>query len=502
MNNEIYDVVIIGSGAGGGTVAEYLSRVSNHNLKILILERGPYWPKENFTQREIEMSKIYFNRGAVLTADRSLALSAARTVGGSTAVYTGVSFRPPSHVLADWRSNYGLSFLTDEYANKVLDGIEEQIGVHQLPESMDNDNNLLFKEGCEKLGITPKRLRVNTRHCDGQGFCNLGCTKGAKQGTLEVQIPLAVKNGAKLVWNAYVHEIEPGDTVKLHVQINEAWPFTKPNVWPEGSYTVQAKKVVIAGGSYQSPALLHRSKKLKLNRDIVGRYITLHPAYNINGIHTKELVNYRGFPKSFYVDDFGDSDHYLLETSFYYPGVTAKNNPGFGADHQSLMDDYQKMMSILILGHDAADYKNRITIDKKTGEPIVNYKVSDKVKLALVKALRKSAEIFFAAGCQKVALPSSKKPVLTVDDQSKLNQLIDIPYLDFLKAPLSSAHPQGGARMSADDKQAVVSPSGHLFEHKNIFVADASLFPDSVKVNPYETVMLLANYVAKQVVAV
>ena len=66
-----YGVVIIGSGAGGGTVLEYLSRFIDRGLKVLLLERGPYWPKESFMQREIEMSKIYFNRGAVLSADRS-----------------------------------------------------------------------------------------------------------------------------------------------------------------------------------------------------------------------------------------------------------------------------------------------------------------------------------------------------------------------------------------------------------------------------------------------
>lgn len=496
-----YDVVIIGSGAGGGTVLEYLSRFVDRGLKVLLLERGPYWPKESFTQREIEMSKIYFNRGAVLSADRSIGLTAARAIGGSTAVYTGVSFRPPADVLATWRNAFGLSFLTDDYAAGVLDEIEEQIGVHELPLSMDNDNNRLFKEGCDRLGIPTKRLRINTRNCGEQGFCNLGCTRGAKQGTLEVQIPLAMQRGAEVVWNAFVQEIVPGDMATIKLRIDPAAAYTRPNVWSEGEHSIEAKTVVVAGGTLHTPALLARSKQLKLNRALLGRYVTLHPACNINGIYKDPMKNYRGFPKTYYVDAYSDSDHYFLETSFYYPGVTAKNNPGFGSDHLALMDDYRKMMSILILAHDEAEAHNRVALNEKTGEPILDYTVSQAVKTALIQALRRSAEIFFAAGCEKVALPGSSRPVLTASDIKDLSTLIDLPYLDLQRAPLSSAHPQGGARMTADGATGITSSAGHLFEHRNIFIADASLFPTSVKVNPYETVMLLARYVAERVVA-
>ena len=499
--NHSYDVVIIGSGAGGGTVAEYLSRFADQGLKILLLERGPYWPKENFTQREIEMSKIFYNRGAVLSKDRSIALSTAKTVGGSTAVYTGVSFRPPADVLASWRDEFGLSFLTDQYAASVLDEIEQQIGVHELSESMDNDNNRLFKKGCDALGIGTKRLRINTRGCEGQGFCNLGCTKGAKQGTLEVQIPQARSRGVDVVWNAHVNEIISGDRAQVRLTINPAAPYTLPNDWPEGDHTVLAKTVVISGGTLNTPVILAQSPSLKINRSLLGRYVTLHPAYNVNGIYKEAIKNYRGFPKSFYVDDFSDTDHYYLETSFYYPGVTAKNTGSFGPQHQSIMDDYQKMMSILILVHDEAEKHNQIALNKKTGEAVLDYTVSKKVTETIAKALHRATDIFFAAGCDRVAVPLKKNPVITADDASNLSSLFVPSNLDFKKAPLSTAHPQGGARMAADDKTGIVSPKGHLFNHENIFVADASLFPTSVKVNPYETVMLLARYVAEQVAA-
>lgn len=99
-----YNVVIVGSGAGGGVVAELLSRYVNQGLSVLLLEGGPYWPKHRFTQRELDMSRIFLRKGAVFTSDMQMSIAAASAVGGSTAVYTGVSFRPPESVIEEWRS--------------------------------------------------------------------------------------------------------------------------------------------------------------------------------------------------------------------------------------------------------------------------------------------------------------------------------------------------------------------------------------------------------------
>ena len=137
-----------------------------------------------------------------------IGVAAANTVGGSSAVYTGVSFRPPESVLNRWRREFGMEFLTAEYVNRSLDEIEEDLNVHELPEREDNENNRLFRKGADALGIPVKRLKINTKGCLKQGFCNLGCTSGAKQGTLEVQIPRVLKRGVTLIYNAVVRTIE------------------------------------------------------------------------------------------------------------------------------------------------------------------------------------------------------------------------------------------------------------------------------------------------------
>ena len=495
---EKYNIVIIGTGAGGGTIAEYISRFAQEkNLSILLIEEGPYWKKEKFTQKEKEMSRLYYNRGAVFSKEMNIAVAAARAVGGSTVVYTGVSFRPPGDVIEKWRKNFGLDFLTNEFVDSRLSEIEEMINVHEIEEEYDNDNNKLFKLGCEKLGIQVKRLRINIRNCKGQGFCNLGCTEGAKQGTHVVQIPLALSRGVDINYNSHVDYIERD---KIHFTVKPAPPWTEPNKIKEGKHTVKADIIVISAGALNTPAILLRSQKaLGFKNKNTGRYLTLHPAYNLNGVYPEPIKNYRGHPKSFYVDQFSESENYYLETSFYFPGVTAKNNPGFGKIHEEIMKKYNQMMSILILSHDPPEYKNRIEIDTK-GNFVIRYRVNPEIKKALTKAIIRAGEIFFAAGCQKMLLPGSDKLPLTREDLNFLAKHINEHNLRFEKYPLSSAHPQGGARMGNDPGISVTTPQGNLWGIDNIFVADASLFPTSVKVNPYETVMLLARYVGEKII--
>lgn len=154
------------------------------------------------------------------------------------------------------------------------------------------------------------------------------------------------------------------------------------------------------------------------------------------------------------------------------------------------------MMSILILAHDKAEFRNRITINKR-GERILNYSVSYESKKALITALQVSAKLFFAAGCEKVLIPGSCKLPLLKNDVGEIEALISEKYLNLNQTPLSSAHPQGGARMGVDASNSVCNIYGKVHGTQSIYVCDASLFPTSVKVNPYETIMLLSKWVAE-----
>ena len=494
MKNQLeFDVIIIGSGVGGSTFADYLTN-EHKNLKIAILESGPHRSKENFNNNEITSTALYYNSGAVLSKNLQIGVAAANTLGGGSAVYTGVSFRPPKSVLNVWRDDFGLDFLTNDYVSKSLDAIEADLSVHELPSDWDNQNNQLFQAGAERLSIPVKRLKINTKNCQQLSSCNFGCQSGAKQGALEVQIPRLLKRGVQFFCNTEVISVAENT---VNVIVKEAPQNTIKNNIDNGNYQFKSKKIIIAAGVLNTPVILLKSAKaLRLKNKNIGRYITLHPVFNINSVFSKNISNNTGFPKTVYTDYFSDSDGFFLETSFYSLGITAKNNPGYGELHQEVMKDYKKMMSILILAHDKAEFKNCISINKK-GERILNYTLSNQSKKSLVKALQESAKLFFAAGCEKTFLPASKKAPLLKRDVNEIDTLISEKYLNLNKTPMSSAHPQGGSRMGVDASNSVCDIYGKVHGTKSIYVCDASLFPTSVKVNPYETIMLLAKWVAE-----
>ena len=494
MNRNLeFDVIIIGSGVGGATLADYLS-YNHQNLSIAIIESGQKRTKSDFSHREIESTALFYNNGAILSKNLQIGVAAANTLGGGSAVYTGVSFRPPKSVLKAWRNDFGLEFLTDDYVAKSLDAIETDLSVHELPSSWDNQNNQLFQAGAKKLGIPIKRLKINTKNCQQQGFCNFGCTSGAKQGALEVQIPRLLNRGVKIFCNAEATSVEE-HTVNVLIKDNSKNGLE--NTIKAGQYQLKAKKIILAAGVLNTPVILLKSaKKLNLNTKNIGRFITLHPAFNVNGIYNKPITNNTGFPKTVYSDYFSDTDNFILETSFYSPGITAKNNPGYGELHQELMKDYSQMMSILILAHDKAEFKNRITLNRK-GERQLEYTVSNDSKTALIKALQVATKLFFAAGCKSVSIPACQKSPLLKADIEQIESLIIEKNLNLNKTPLSSAHPQGGAKMGIDPKNSVCNLYGKVYGTKSIYVCDASLFPTSVKVNPYETIMVLSKWVAE-----
>ncbi|MFH1887021.1 MAG: GMC family oxidoreductase [Pseudomonadota bacterium] len=490
--NRTWDVIIIGSGAGGGMVADRLAPLAAQGAKIAVLEAGPNYPPAYFTQREIEMMGLFWQAGGWPVKDGSITLAAGKAVGGSTLVYTGVTFRLPDAVCGKW----GVPGLTPEDLAPRFDRLEADLNVAEPGDDMVNDNNRLFAEACEKLGWPVKKIPLNLRDCRQEGFCNLGCASGAKQGTAVLQLPRAQKAGMVLVPNCRVTGI--GEN-RVQAVVEKTPPGTTPGPWDPGPVDLSAKVVVLAGGSPASPALLLASG---LGRELpaLGRYFTMHPALTLYGIQPEPISNYRGFPKTFYTPHFSQSHHYYMETAFYYPFISTKHLGLWGADLTRVMMQYKKFMTLIILNHDQARAENRVRLSKK-GEVILDYTIGDDTIAALAHAQASATRLFFAAGCVEAVMPMAQKPVFTTADIKGRDLAEFIPVKNFIrnKMPLSSAHPQGGCRMGADPGDSVTDSWGRVHGHENLFVADASLFPQSSGVNPYLTVMALADRVADRI---
>ncbi len=484
-----YDVVIVGSGAGGGTVADRLIPLVESGAKVALLETGPHFPHEYFTQREIEMMNLLWHGGAWPTLNGSVTVIAGKGVGGSTIMYTGVTFRLPEKVYDEW----SVPGITPDELEPRFDRIEEEINVIEPDADMINDNNRLFKEGCDKLGWPVEKIKLNLKGCQQHGFCNLGCAEGGKQGTMEVQIPRAKDAGVELVPNCLVNKVKDGT---VYATVYPALAGTLPGPWPEGEVEIKARKVVLAGGCPGSPAIMLRSGMGK-QLPTLGKYLTVHPALTVYGVYPEVIKNYRGFPKTYYTPHFSESHNHYIETAFYYPFTSTKHLGLWGKDLKNMMKNYTRFMCMIVLNHDKASPKNKVVLDKG-GNAQFKYEISKDSIESICHAQAHTTRIFFAAGCEEVVMPCADNMIFGPGDVSdaKLEEFISPRNFVSVKAPISSAHPQGGCGMGASPENSVTDSYGRVHGYPWLHVADASLFPKSSHVNPYLTIMALAERVA------
>jgi choline dehydrogenase-like flavoprotein len=489
MREREYDIVIIGSGAGGGAAAKELAPLCNEGARIAVLEWGAKLREDEYTGREVDMSgKLYFDSGGTFTKDRVMTLAYGRAYGGSTVVYTGTSLTMPEEVVGRWNVP-GLEY--EDLHRRSLKYVEEN-NVHLLPEDEINDNNRLFLEGCRELDYHVEQFPINVKGCRSSSLCNLGCPNQAKQGTHRVQLPAAEAGGVEVITNCRVLKI--GDRVCDAVVSDPG--FGEPSPWEPGEYRVKAKAVVVcAGGAVNSPALLLRSG-IGGGLPALGRRITLHPALILVGEHEKTITNFNGHPTSYYCDEFWRSDSFLLETCMYFPFVTAKNLIGFGAEHSELMRAFPRLQMILVLALDPAIPENRVTVNAK-GEPVVDYTLTDPVLDTLHASMVASARIFFAAGAKRVHAPAGATFFIDAADAGRVDELIPRANVKPGKISVTSAHLMGGCAMGRDATDSVTDGWGRVHGVPWLFVADSSLFPQCSQINPYITVMALADRVAE-----
>jgi choline dehydrogenase-like flavoprotein len=487
------DVVIIGSGAGGGAAAQALAPLVADGRSVLVLEQGPRLLPEEFTGRELDMAEaLYQDGGGFLTADGTMTLAFGRVYGGSTVVYTGTSLSAPERVIRRWDvPGLDVADITTR-ARRYM----EQNHVHHLADELLNDNNRLFREGCERAGYDCEQFPLNVAGCMGSSLCNLGCPNLAKQGTHRVQLPAAERAGVEVVTRAEALRIgERSVAVRVHAK--RAGEKGQASEWDAGDYRVHAHVVIAAGGAIGSSALLLRSG-LRARLPRLGAGFTCHPAFILVAEHAHPITNDVGHPKSFYVDR-ATEERYVLETCMYFPFTTAKNLTGFGAEHSAIMQRFDRLQMILVLACDRAADGNRIAVTA-AGTPVVHYRFTSATVRALAAGTRASTRIFFAAGALRVHAPLARPHLIErAAFDARGERTIREAYFLPGATSISAAHLMGGCGMGRAVADSVTDGWGRVHGVPWLRVADSSLFPDALEINPYLTVMALADRTAHAV---
>jgi len=454
-----------------------------------LLEWGGRFEKKDNTRREIEMAqKYYFDLGGFQNDQRDITMAFAKAVGGSTNVYTGTSLKAPSHVFETWGvDGINLSELEPRYEKYI-----QENSIHLYPEEELNENNKLFIKACQDLGWHAEQFPVNTKGCQGLATCNLGCALHAKQGTAVVQIPVAAKKGVTVIPFCRVDRIDGSDVL---AEVLPPEYGLNPSQLEVGQYRFKAKKIVVCGGAIHSPVILAKS----FGEDFLpalGRYFTCHPALILVAQHERAIETTSGHPKSFFCDEFHRSLGFIFETCFYFPFTLAKNLVGFGGEVDELIRHYNHLQFILSLAIDEAESHNRVYLGAD-GKPHVNYQMSDKTIQSFVDSIKASTKIFFKAGAKRVHAPSMNKFFIYPEEESQMDKLITKNQFKLGKMSIAAAHLMGGCRMGTDLKTSVTNSWGKVHGKENLYVADASLFPKALEINPYLTIMALADRVSE-----
>jgi choline dehydrogenase-like flavoprotein len=369
-------------------------------------------------------------------------------------------------VLARWRDEFGLEDLTPEALAPHFARVEETLNVVPVPPELAGANAHVAKRGADALGWSGDFVRRNVRGCVGSGVCAYGCPANAKQHVGVSYIPKAHAAGATTYTGVTARRLGRG---------------VEASTTGGGRLRVDAPQVVVAAGAIHTPALLARNG---LGGPQLGRNLSLHPATAVWALMDEPVDMARGVPQSYFVDEFA-SEGIMLEGIAGPPDYVAMGLPVAGERHRELMAGYQEMAQFGLMISD--DSRGRV--HSPAGRPLVRYDLSDSDTARVRSGLERLAELFWAAGAQRVLLPLARKPELRPGEA--------IPELRPRDLKLMAFHPLGTARMDArGPRHGVLDAHGRVHGTEGVYVCDGSAVPSSLGVNPQITIMTLATRLA------
>lgn len=505
--SEPVDFLIVGTGAGGGTLG---CRLAEQGFSVVGLDAGPWFrPLEDFASDEAEQTKLYWTDDRISAGENPLVLgsnNSGKAVGGSTVHFAMVSlrFRPDwfrSRSLLgygadwplDWREMW--HYYTEvEQALKISGPVTYPWGpkrprypyrAHPL-----NAAALALAEGCEALGIpwtetplaTLSAPRGLAHPCVYRGFCVTGCSTNAKQSALVTWIPRAVAAGAEIRDLAMAGRIE----------VDAGGRATGVHYYREGSWHFQrARNVVVAGYAIETPRLLLNSATdrypdgLANSSGLVGRYLTVQANQAVWGVSQREIRSYKGPPSLAITEHWNYDDRKDFFGGYCYMSQgplpqlwanTLANGRGlWGAPLMTAMEDYNHQVGLKIVGEMMPQERNRVTLaeDKdQYGLPIarVEYSWCDNDKRLIEHSL----------GFMTQAL-----------------QAIDAS--DIWRQTDDTCHMNGTARMGSDPALSVVDADCRSWDIPNLWICDGCVFPTVGGVNPSLTIQAVALRTADRI---
>lgn len=486
------DVVIVGTGAGGGTTAEILAK---SGLSVILVEEGRLYYQKDFTMDEHSAYASLYQEGmSRTTRDGAIAILQGRCVGGSTTVNWTSSFRTPDQTLTYWAENFGLENLSPEAMAPWFEGREQRhtVAPWQTPPNVNND---ILRQGCEQLGYSWQTIPRNVKGCWNLGYCGVGCPTNAKQGALMTTIPGALDHQARLFHGLRAERLVMNQDRIDHLQ---ASAMATDGITPSGvTVTLKARHFVVAASAIGSPGLLLRSD-IPDPHARIGKRSFIHPVNATIAQMPEQVDPFYGAPQSIYSDEFNfrhgvnGPAGFKLEVPPLHPGMSAGVVPGHGQEQVDAMASLPWTQSVIALMRDGFHPESpggTVTL-RDDGSPVLDYPITDYLWQGLRQAYLAMAEVQFAAGASRVRLVHLDSDWYTswAEARAAINSIAMEPH----RVRLFTAHQMGGCGMGQDPQASVVNGFGEHHQVSNLSIHDASVFPTSIGANPQLSIYALA----------